>query len=259
MAPPFALPEDVVEFIGRVFAQCNARIASRLSYLPTLHETHLDLCFIETLSGVAAPHVTSSGYIIDVDVHYLGQGRHWESWEVADLGFIVTYRRAGTLLRTKVALLQSKRLYPRESEFVEDEPISKYRGFADLHGPPDLPAQEPREFRFDASCRYRALQVGDDQWHAIGAYEAYYGIPVHYLLYHPRSLPSSQIIPVPAGQRRGVGRPAVGCRILRATDLRATATGWARNYAPSYGDFRSALGNTYGNGPHRVAGLRSKS
>src|SRR6266511_2834660 len=42
------------------------------------------------------------------------------------------------------------------------------------------------------------------------------------------------------------------CRVLRATDLRATATDWPRNYAPSYGDLREALGSTYGDGRNRV-------
>src|SRR6266540_7110807 len=39
MAPPFALPEDVVEFVNKVLGRCNTRIASRLSRLPTIHET----------------------------------------------------------------------------------------------------------------------------------------------------------------------------------------------------------------------------
>jgi len=38
MAPPFALPEDVVEFVNKVLGRCNTRIASRLSRLPTIHE-----------------------------------------------------------------------------------------------------------------------------------------------------------------------------------------------------------------------------
>src|SRR6266540_4375424 len=38
MAPLFALPEDVVEFVNKVLGRCNTRIASRLSRLPTIHE-----------------------------------------------------------------------------------------------------------------------------------------------------------------------------------------------------------------------------
>ena len=241
MAPPFAIPQDVVNFIDGAFVQSNMRVAARMSNLPTIHETFLDFCFIEAISEYAAPHRLPSDYVVDMDVHFLGQGRHWESWEIADVGLIVTYRRAGTLVRTKVALLQSKRLYPREAEFVEDEGLSKYAGFGQLRGPVVLPAQEERQFRFDSTCRYRALQVGDEQWRAIAAYEDHYQIPVHYLLYHPKAVPSEQTLPVIASRRKLISRPEVGCRIVRASEMRAvTATAaWSRNYAPSYGDLRS--------------------
>jgi hypothetical protein len=54
------------------------------------------MCFIDTLSDVAAPHITPTGYVVDIDVHFLGQGRHWRSWEIADLGVIVNYRQHGS-------------------------------------------------------------------------------------------------------------------------------------------------------------------
>ena len=240
--PPFPIPADVRAFVHASFARCNARISSRLTRLPTLHETYLDMCFIDTLSDVAAPHITPTGYIVDIDVHFLGQGRHWASWEVADLGVIVNYRQHGRLLRTKVALLQSKRLYPREAEFVEDEALSKYHGFGDMLKPPSLPAQTPMTFRFDDSCRYRALQVGDDQWKAIAGYERRFAIPVHYLLYHPSELPSQQVVPVLAATRLTAPRPTVGSRVCRAAALHNGLSHLPRNYAPSYGDMIAALG-----------------
>ena len=244
MPPPFPIPADVRAFIHDSFARCNARISSRLTRLPTLHETYLDMCFIDSLSDVAAPHITPTGYVVDIDVHFLGQGRHWATWEIADLGVIVNYRQHGHLLRTKVALLQSKRLYPRESEFVEDEALSKYNGFGDLVKPPNLPAQTSMTFRFDNSCRYRALQVGDEQWKAIAEYEQRFAIPVHYLLYHPSALPSEQVIPVPTATRLTAPRPSVGARVCRATALHGGLNQHPRNYAPSYGDMLVALGRS---------------
>lgn len=247
MSPPFNLPADVIQFIDRVFAACNQKVAAKLARLPTLHETYLDLALIEGITDVAAPHVTQSGYVIDTDVHFLGSGRHWQSWEVADLGVILSFRHAERLVRTKVALLQSKRLYPRESEFVEDEPLGKYAGFGDLLNPGVLPAQDPRVFHFDRTCRYRALQVGDDQWHAIANYEGAYDIPVHYLLYHPTRIPHKQVLPVlVTGAPTRNTRPAVGCRVVPASVLRAATAGHPRNYAPSYGDLASSLAPQFG-------------
>lgn len=241
MPSPFLLPQDVVEFIDKAFRRCNTRVANRLSRLPTIHETYLDLCVIETLADVATPHITPSGYIVDIDVHFLGQGRHWGSWEIADIGLILVYRHNGRRVRTKIALLQSKRLYPREAEFIEDEPLSKYYGFGDLYGPTVLPAEAARVFHFSDACRYRALQVGDDQWRAIANYENDYRIPVHYLLYHPRAIPSSQVIPAAAtGPFRDI-RPTVGCRVVASSDLRTSMAGRPRNYAPSYGELVRAL------------------
>lgn len=207
-----------------------------MTRLPNVHESSLDFALIDTLGLIAAPYVTQSGYLVDVDVHFLGGGRHWGSWEIADIGVIVTYRQAGALVRTKVALLQCKRLYPREVEFVEDEPISKEFGMGSLFYPGPLPAQAPRKFTFDKTCHYRALQVGDEQWRAIQGYEQNFRIPIHYLLYHPRSIPSSQIVPLNAPYLPTRAKPTVGCRVLRASALQQALGVRARNYAPSYTD-----------------------
>jgi hypothetical protein len=242
VAAPFPIPADVRAFVNEAFHRCNVRISGRLSRLPTLHETYLDMCFIDTLSDFAAPHITSSGYVVDIDVHFLGQGRHWDNWEIADLGVIVNYRHRGQLLRTKIALLQSKRLYPKESEFIEDEPLAKYYGFGDLFEPSGLPAQSPMTFRFDYSCRYRALQVGDKQCKAIGDYEREFGIPVHYLLYHPSALPCQQVVPVAAATSALTAPlPDVGARVCQAAKLHSGIAHHPRNYAPSFEDLLNAL------------------
>lgn len=74
------------------------------------HETSLDLTVIEQLSQVASPLRFSGEWLVRLDTHYLGGGRHFGSWEIADLGVLVVFRRRGVVERVKVALLQSKRL-----------------------------------------------------------------------------------------------------------------------------------------------------
>jgi hypothetical protein len=232
------LEPQVLEYIREVLDQANARVTSRLDRMPTTHEESLDFALIDALSEAHGPHITTQGTVVDIDAHFVGGGWHWERWEIADIGLIVTFRRAGSLLRTKVVLLQSKRLYPREAEFTEDLGLTRPGGFGSLMIP-SLPATlGERTFRFDGSCRYKALQVGDDQWQAIARYESQYGLPVHYLLYHPRSVPAESTIPVTVPLVQQQDAISVGARALPASTMQALTTSFPRNYAPAYDEIR---------------------
>ncbi|MFC8718047.1 hypothetical protein [Kitasatospora sp. NPDC057198] len=208
-----------------------------------MHEEALDLAFVDAVAEAQGPHLTTSGTIVDIDIHFVGGGGHWEQrWEVADIGFIVNFRRSGTLLRTKVVLLQSKRLYPREAEFTEYKGVVRPGGFGSLMQP-SLPATlGPRTFRFDESCHYKALQVGDRQWQSISQYENSYGLPVHYMLYHPHSMPTEASIPVVVPLGAPSGPAKVGVRVLPAGCLRNLTSDFARNRAPSYRDLQNEYG-----------------
>jgi len=65
-----------------------------------------------------------------MDIHYLGGMRHWGAWEIADIGVIVMLRRRGKVQRSKLGLLQSKRLYPAEQDYEEDQPVDYTDGAA---------------------------------------------------------------------------------------------------------------------------------
>jgi hypothetical protein len=156
------VPDDVRGWIRHIFAECNRDVASKMSRIPTVHETSLDLTFIERLSRFAAPVRLESECLVRIDAHYLGGGRHFGEWEVADIGLLVIFRRAGQVLRTKVALLQSKRLYPDEQDFSEDKAIDYMIGFGRLM-PGDesyFRVTEPRLFSFGGQSRYKAFRVG---------------------------------------------------------------------------------------------------
>lgn len=100
---------------------------------------------------------------------------------------------------------------------------------------PSLPATLGlRNFRFDESCCYKALQVGDNQWRAIAGYEAKYAIPVHYMLYHPGVLPYECRIPVKLPVAAGNEKPVVGVRVVPGRVLRSRVGNASRNYAPAY-------------------------
>lgn len=237
---PVPLPGDVVDYISHTFQAANRAAATRLDRMPTTHEENLDMALIEAIDTASGPHITPSGVVVDVEIHFVGGGRHYRRWEVADIGLILNFRRSGSLIRTKVVLLQSKRLYPNESEFVEFRGLARTGGFGSLMQPSwVLPAQEPRMYNFTEDCRYKAMKVGDEQWVAIEAYEQQHAIPVHYLLYHPSEIPHSREIPTQLPFVSSTASPTVGSRVLAATEIRAATSAMAPNLAPSFADLRA--------------------
>jgi hypothetical protein len=191
------VPDDVTAWIRGVFRTCNARTASSLMRMPTTHEETLDAAFVGAAAEFAAPVRFQSEWIVRIDTHFLGGRRHFYNWEIADIGVLIVFRRGGKVVRSKVVLLQSKRLYPDEEEYDEKERIDYEIGFARLfRGDARFEAvSAPRVFAFQETSRYQALKVGDDQFSAIEQYESSHGIPVHYLLYHPGVVPFSTEIP----------------------------------------------------------------
>jgi hypothetical protein len=235
-----AIPPDVRAWLTGVFADCNHHVAAKMSQVPTVHETSLDLSFIEHLSYFVSPVQFPSKWLVRIDTHYLGGGRHWGEWEVADIGVLVIFRQGGHIVRTKVVLLQSKRLYPDEQELSEDEPIDYMIGFGRLMKGDEsyLRITAPRTFSFSETSRYKAFRVGDRQFEAIRAYEKQYGIPVHYMLYHPLQLPYAQHVPVTPGPAHPQACE-VGCRVISASDVNNTLGKFEKGYAPTFEDVRS--------------------
>lgn len=202
---------------------------------PNVHEEMLDFTFVESVGANSGPHRTPSDTVVDIDIHFVGGGWHYERWEVADIGLIVVFRRLSEVLRRKIVLLQSKRLYPREAEFIEAHGLARPGGFGYLARVDEPDIRQPRLFRFDRDCRYRALQIGDQQWAVIADYEHRYGIPVHYMLYHPSTVPWEAQVPVQVPLTPSPARD-VGTRVLQSGLVRANLTAAARNYAPSFDD-----------------------
>lgn len=240
--PPIPLPEDVKQWIREVFASCNHRISAKLSRIPTTHETSLDMTFVEHFSEFAVPVRFPSEWIVTLDTHYLGGMRHFHSWEIADIGLLIVFRRGGKTVLTKVALLQSKRLYPVEENFNEDHPAYYTLGFGRLLKPDDSFAAvaAPRALSFDQTSRYKALRVEDKQYDAIRQYEKKHKIPLHYLLYHPLTIPWSVVLPV-VDAKMAATACEVGCRVVPASDVRKALKNHDANYSPLLGDLQFLL------------------
>jgi hypothetical protein len=220
---PFPIPLEIVDWIRDVFAAVNGRVSAKLTAFPTTHETSLDMSFIEEVSEHSAPVRFSSGWLVRLETHFLGGGRYWGRWEIADIGVLVVFRRAAVVQQTKIALLQSKRLYPVEAQTTaEDHALDYIVGFGRL-----LPAEQEyrsavkaRTFSFLENSRYRALEYGDGQYQAILSYENDTAVPVHYLLYNPLQLPVTVTYPVEAdAPKLQLRSEPIGARVISAVSL----------------------------------------
>ena len=232
------IPAEVSTWISTVFAKCNRRVATKMSEIPTVHESTLDFTFIESISQYAAPVRFADDWTVRLDTHYVGAGHHWDSWEVADIGILVLFRQRGRVVRAKVGLLQSKRLYPVEQAHAADDVmVSRFNGFGDLWQSEDvfLQVTAARTFSFKDSCRYKALTLGDQQCLVIGKYERKYSIPIFYLLYHPLKVPWTAQFPITLPME-SEDKNEAGCSVIPSSTLYSVLGHHGMGYTPSFGD-----------------------
>ncbi len=230
---PITIPQDVLDVLRRIFSDGNAEVASMLSRQPMSREDHLDqalITYLDRQSPEVAPH---SGWIVDCETHFLGSGHHFGVWEIADIGVLVILRHGNTVIWSKVAILQSKRLFPIGNKHDEDEERARWRwGFGRLREAYDVAATR-RTYEFTEDSRYASLDLNADQARRIDAYQGEMTIPVHYLLYNPVVIPWSRAVPV-AGPTV-LPNNDVGCRIVRARQMLALHDSVA---VPRYADVR---------------------
>jgi hypothetical protein len=232
------IPLDILSWFRALFAECNTRITEKLSLNPNLPEESLDLTWIEFLSHYSTPVTLASNWLVKIDTHYLGGLRHFYGWEVADIGLLLFIRRQGAIVKSKVALLQSKRLYPTNARVTEEGKTDYMTGFARLADPEDL-AQSiavEAEFRFSEECRYGALIGHSKQVQAIAEYEKQNRLPIYYQLYNPWKLPHVQRVPIPE-HVRPEGELELGVRILPSDAVHSVLAKEAKGFRPQLRDF----------------------
>jgi len=229
------IPERALDWVRGVFRVVNVRVSETLSLIPTHHEPELDMQLIAALNQ--APSVADvSGWTVYIQTHFLGGRRHFNNWEVADIGFLVIFRNRGRVLRIKVGLLQSKRLYPKEVKQIPDHRQRFQIGFATLLQNPEAfrALAAGRTFSFTKDCQYLALAKGSTQQRALGVYERLSGIPIYYLFYNPVKLPWSATVPT---TKFPLMPPLeVGCRVVHARSLMSSLAKKRSGYHPTYAD-----------------------
>jgi hypothetical protein len=237
MNPLPEFPPEVHRFVEKVFSDANRRLSEKIARVPNCPEPSLDLTFVEHLSQYAAARIVTPGWAVRIDVHYLGGLRHFYSWEIADIGVLLFAKKSGHLISQKVALLQSKRLYPKRHGIIEETRADYNIGIGRLlpGSSHELSITHPYAFDFTQTSTYGALKVKDEQFDAIEAYENQYKIPVYYLLYNPWNIESYFHLPITAPIKLSTSSNG-GARIIPATKIRETLAGKSEGYMPKFND-----------------------
>jgi hypothetical protein len=238
------IPADVSDWVRLVFARCNERITGKLGRNPNAPEESFDLTWLEHLTHVASPIRLGSGWTVRIQTHYLGGMRHFRGWEIADIGVLMFIRDSADIRTSKVALLQSKRLYPRNMVVAEEVRTDYEIGFARLADPEDLAHSIAfaSRFEFNRDCRYGALIAHSEQTGAITDYEREVGLPVYYQFYNPWRLPYAVDVPIRRITRHRQP-PALGVRIYPSAGVHAMLSTRPDGVRPTYTELIDACGD----------------
>ncbi len=112
-------PPAIYRYVKSAFRGANKRVCELLARVPNCPEQALDMTLINFLSAYAAPAVVAPGWFVRIDVYFIGGLRHFNNWEIGDIGVLIFAKRAGTVIANKLAVLQSKRLYPDQGTVIE--------------------------------------------------------------------------------------------------------------------------------------------
>jgi len=238
--PDLTLPHEVQEFLLHLFSECNRRISFQLSTFPNAHEEALDLLFISHFAHMQGAIKFGSKWTLRIDAHYIGGGRHYRTWEVADIGLMVIYRKRGKITRSKLTFLQSKKLYASPLKYVPIDPY--YRAGMGRLLVTEAEHQElvePKLLKYSETSKYKALKMKSEQQAAMHSFSSRFGIKLHYLLYNPSLIPWQIKNPVEA--LPVITENKVGCRIVPKPLLDKTLGNKGVNYSPSYKDIKDAF------------------
>ena len=228
------IPAEVIELVRHIFRQANIAATKMISESPNVWEETLDMALITQLNYYDKPIQATHECLLKLETHFLGGRKIFHNWEIADIGIIVLFRIRGKLVRTKLVMLQSKRLYPNEiSEPKELEQYHYLAGFSRLYRENEDYAADinPRVYTWSWNSKYRAIKSQDDQENAIRDYEQQTRIPVYYLLYNPYKM--AWKMSVPTYKPLGSGNISLGVRVLPSSDIRAACAGLSKDAAPS--------------------------
>lgn len=237
-APPVEFPQDVLDLLRGTFADCNREVSSVLSRMPTAHEETLDQNLINLIGQFAPTRTAASGWLIEMETHFIGGGHHFGRFEVADIGVLVRIRSGKKTVWTKVALLQSKRLFPDGEPYEPKKDEQRLmHGFGSLidKTADALSYYRRRTFRFTRESQYCALDLTHEQAERVASYETEFLVPIHYMFYNPLQIPWTRTLPITPPEPK-LGENAVGARIVQSDTVRSLRP---RVKIPRYADIEA--------------------
>jgi len=246
------IPSDIKSYIYDVFKTTNEEVSEKLSLIPHTKEPALDELFLSSLRQYAIPKKFDSNWSLRIDAVFIGGGGHYYPWEIADIAIIIFFRNRGKLLKTKVSLLQSKRLYPNELRKSKKDDFRFY-GLQELAELENDFAQslQTRTFNFKDASKYKAIKVKDRQWESINDYAIKTGIPVYYMFYNPNEIPLKVNVPFIESVKQL--KNEIGVRIVPGDKMYQTFN--RKNSAPSYEEIKTKIKLSDSKNQH-IAGWR---
>jgi hypothetical protein len=247
----YKIPQTVLDYVKKHFANCNAQLSRSLSLFPGIREESLDNNFIAYFANIGGPVRVDSNWTVRFEAHFIGGGRHYFTWEVADIGLMVIFRQKGKIIRSKMAFLQSKKLYADNTTIPSRDPYGRM-GMGRL-----LDTEEEhkdiirvKELIFKESSKYKAFKKDSEQQDAMSSFQRRFKIDMYYLFYNPVSIPHSIVSPLERTPELGENK--VGCRVVSKDSLDDALQIHAKNYVPSYGDITYMLSGAFVNDEHKA-------
>jgi hypothetical protein len=248
----FDIPQDALNYLRNHFATCNLMLASDLSTFPPIYEPALDMHLIDYWSRNQAPVKLESGCIVKADAYYIGGGRHFGTWEVADIGILIIFRNNGKVIRSKLAFIQSKKLFANPLVYKKLDSYSVGYGMGRLlRGDEEYEELiKPRLLRFGVDSKYVAFQLNNEQQHAMKGFQERFKMTMYYLFYNPIDIPHEIVMPLEA--RPTFLENKIGCRIIPKPHLDKALKSYSPGYIPSYGNIKDNLDGEFREPQHRA-------
>ena len=236
----YNIPEEVIDYVRSHFANCNNQLSQSLSMFPGIREESLDNNFISYFSRVGGPVKLNPNWNIRFEAHFIGGGRHYKTWEVADIGLMIIFRKKGKIVRSKMAFLQSKKLYADNVKAPERDPYGRMGMGRLLDTEAEhLEKVNMKTLKFEEKSKYKAFKKESEQQHAMSSFQRKFGINMYYLFYNPLNIPHT--ITSPFEGQPDLSENKVGCRVVTKDFLDEALKIHPKNKVPSFGDIKYML------------------
>ncbi len=204
-------------------------------HCPNLLEDGYDIRAIQELLG----HKDVATAMI-YDAHFIGGGRHYRTWEVADIGLMVMFRRNGKIIRSKLTFLQSKKLFASSLQLRSYDPYHRHgMGRLLVTDEEHIELVKPRLLKYSEASKYKAFKIGSEQEEAMSEFSTRHNVPLHYLLYNPCLIPWQ--IQTPVEGLPEITENKVGCRVIPKALVDEILGDALKNSSPSYRDMKTGF------------------